>query len=157
MICGGAAVSIYTGNENDSSDIDFVSAADRKRIERALMSIGFEKSKSKNFSRAGTRITIELAGSFPMIGDSYVARPGTIAPKGEEIKIFTPTQTVMDRLSHFILWHDRQALRHAVEVARRHPIDLADVEAWAAKEQATPKYEYFLAELKRVGPLGKNG
>ncbi len=61
-----------------------------------------------------------------------------IATEYGPVRIITPTQAVMDRLTSYIHWKDPQALDQAVMVAKRHDIDWAQVNAWADCEGAPP-------------------
>jgi hypothetical protein len=40
----------------------------------------------------------------------------------------------MDRLAGYFHWNDRQGLEQAIAVARRHPVNLIDIERWARDE-----------------------
>ncbi|MHB1342372.1 MAG: hypothetical protein ACYC77_10325 [Coriobacteriia bacterium] len=46
----------------------------------------------------------------------------------------TPTQSVMDRLTHYFAWGDRQALDQAIMIARRHPLDWDELSRWITQE-----------------------
>lgn len=43
FLSGGAVVTIYSENEYQSWDLDFISHADRKKIKKVMESIGFKK------------------------------------------------------------------------------------------------------------------
>jgi hypothetical protein len=49
VLSGGAVVSIYTQNEYESNDLDFISSADIKSIAAALEKIGFQKTAGRHF------------------------------------------------------------------------------------------------------------
>jgi regulator of extracellular matrix RemA (YlzA/DUF370 family) len=52
------------------------------------------------------------------------------------LRIITPTQSVMDRLAHYVAWNDSQAFDQAVMVAKRCVIDWDEIERWAEQEGA---------------------
>ncbi len=107
-LSGGAAVSIYTENEYESNDLDFVTAA---RREAPL--------------QFGNR-TVDH-DEIPMLE----------TPWGP-LRVITPTQCVMDRLAAYWHWQDRQSWDQAVMVARHREVDYRALEAYARGEGASP-------------------
>lgn len=67
------------------------------------------------------------------------------------LRIVTPTQSVMDRLSHYVAWHDNQALDQAVMVARRCEIEWEALAAWVEREGAPVQ---VLERLRTKASLG---
>ena len=60
VLSGGAVVSIYTSNEYESKDLDFVSSGDIKSIERSLSTIGFTKSSGRHFVHPESEYFVEF-------------------------------------------------------------------------------------------------
>lgn len=63
---------------------------------------------------------------------------------GVEVKMFSPTQAVMDRLIAFFVENDRQCLDQALWIAESQPVDLPTVERWAKAERHEEKFRIFL-------------
>lgn len=63
----------------------------------------------------------------------------TIQTQFGPLRIITPTQSVMDRLSAYVSWNDNQAFAQAAMVAARHDIDWGALRDWARREQGDDK------------------
>lgn len=153
VLSGGAVVSIYTDNEYESSDLDFISPDSTSRIAEAMASLGF-KREGRMFSHPRTRFFVEFPAGPLAIGDELI-RPAEVGEKriaAGTIRLLTPTQCVMDRLAAYFHWHDLQSLDQAIMVASSQPISIAKVRAWAKREGADEKFSKFkqaLAARKR--------
>jgi len=154
---GGAVCAIYTNNQNQSSDIDFVSADSYEKLEAALAKIGFVNDESRNFIRRKNlkgdirdMIFMDYVGLGTQIGEENVPKIelAKLKYKQIQISILTPTQTVMDRLSKFMYHTDTDALNHAVAVAKKYPVNFEKVKKWCDGENRAKAYEFFLARLK---------
>jgi hypothetical protein len=152
VLSGGAVVSIYTNNEYESSDLDFISPASTSRIAEAIAPLGFTR-RGRMFSHPRTRFFVEFPAGPLSIGDELIraTEVGERRTAAGMIKLLTPTQCVMDRLAAYFHWNDLQSLDQAVMVASRQKISLAKVEAWAKREGAGAKLVKFkqLAARKR--------
>lgn len=133
-LSGGAAVSIYSENEYQSADLDFVTSVRNSVIAKALEPLGFTfKTGSRDFTHPDLSFTVEFPPG-PLAFDDEIepAQGGVeINTRYGPIRIISATQCVKDRLSHFIHWGDRQALDQAVMVARRQHVDWPEAERWA--------------------------
>jgi hypothetical protein len=149
VLSGGGVVTIYSENEYQSDDLDFISPADSQRLAETMAELGFSK-QGRNFEHPNTYYLVEFPPSPLMIGEQYVDyRECTVQKVGElELHILTPTLCVMDRLAGFYHWSDRQNLDQAVMVAKRHPIDLDKVKVWSKKEGKIEKYQEFIDSLE---------
>ena len=58
VLVGGAVVSIYTDNEYESKDLDFISPADHKKITKIMHSLGFS---AEGKIKVGTTTVILLS------------------------------------------------------------------------------------------------
>lgn len=149
VLSGGAAVSVYSENEYASVDLDFVTSARNVTIAKALEPHGFVHSKGrKELVHPDSDFTIEFPPG-PLAFGATVAETadGTVVnTEFGALRIVTPTQSVMDRLAHFVAWNDNQAFDQAAMVARRCPVDWTQLERWAEHEGAPAS---VLDRLKR--------
>jgi hypothetical protein len=148
VLVGGSVVSIYTNNKYESRDLDFISPADHKKITQAMSELGFE-SAGKDFVHPSTSFTVEFPTGPLAIGDDLpVQAEGHMKVSGVTIKMFSPTQSVMDRLTWFYFSNDRQCLDQAIWIAQKHPIDIEKVKQWSARERQEEKLQVFLNRIK---------
>lgn len=101
VLSGGAVVSIYTNNEYESKDLDFISSSDIKAIEKALISIGFTKSSGRHFTHPDTEYFVEFPKPPLAIGDMPIKEWATQNKKAGRLQLLTPTHSVMDRLAGY--------------------------------------------------------
>ncbi len=149
VLVGGSVVSIYTQNKYESHDLDFISPAAHDRIVAAMSELGFV-AKGKYFLHPKTEFTVEFPTGPIGIGDDQPVEPeGRITVNGVEIKLLSPTQSVMDRLISFFVFNDRQCLDQAVWIAQSHPVNMDKIRDWARRERYEDKLAVF---LNRAGP-----
>jgi hypothetical protein len=141
VLSGGAAVTIYSDNKYESVDLDFITSARNTAIAKALEPLGFfHASGRKDLVHPNTEYCVEFPPGPLAFGDSLASESdATVAetPFGP-LRIVTPTQSVMDRLAHYVAWKDNQTFDQAAMVASRHEIDWAEVERWVEREGAAP-------------------
>lgn len=146
VLSGGAAVSLYSDARYQTVDLDFVTAATRDRLIPAMASIGFSPEMDVNHKQlAGRYFThpeVEWVIEFPAAPVAF----GETEIRMEEIKaletkvgtlrIISPTQCVMDRLTWHFHGNDPQAAKQArmVITAQAAHINWSELEAWAEKE-----------------------
>jgi hypothetical protein len=148
VLVGGSVVSIYTNNKYSSNDLDFISPAAHKRIAEAMSELGFIAA-GKDFVHPKTEFTVEFPTGPVAIGDDQPVTPeGSITVDGVQIKMLSPTQSVMDRLISFFVFDDRQCLDQAVWIAQNHPIDFDKVREWATRERYESKLQIFLQRAR---------
>ena len=139
VLSGGAAVSLYGENEYESVDLDFITSARNADIAKAVEPLGFKYSEGKkDLVHASSEYTIEFPPGPLAFGNTFVSEQTTSIVETEfgPLRIITPTQSVMDRLAHYVSWHDSQAFDQAVMVARRCRIDWDEMERWVERESA---------------------
>ena len=139
VLSGGAAVSLYGENEYESVDLDFITSARNADIAKAVEPLGFRYSEGKrDLVHASSEFTIEFPPGPLAFGNTYVGEQTTaIVETGfGPLRVITPTQSVMDRLAHYVSWHDNQAFDQAVMVAKRCRIDWDEIERWVEQEGA---------------------
>lgn len=147
VLSGGAVVSIYTHNEYESKDLDFISSSDIKVIENALDEIGFKKSSGRHFVHANTEYFVEFPKPPLAIGNMLINEWATQNNKAGQLQLLTPTHSVMDRLAGYFHWNDKQNLDQALMIAKRHPVKIKEIERWAKSEDAIEKFEIFQKKL----------
>ncbi len=150
VLSGGAVVSIYSKNEYESGDLDFISGAGLDRISVVMEGLGFTR-KGRCFLHGETTYFVEFPPGPLAIGDELIKSDDVAEKKTKEgnIRLLTPTQCVMDRLAAYFHWGDLQSLDQAVMVAQRQKISLAKLEAWAKKEGMADKLAIFKERVKK--------
>lgn len=155
VLTGGAVVSIYTENRYMSYDADFISPTDQKTIIKAMQDLGFEKH-GKDFRHKETNFFVEFPTGPLAIGNKLIQAEAELDFKGYKLRLLSPTQSVMDRLSAYFHWNDLQCLDQAVWVAANHPVEMNKVKAWAKQEREEEKFNIFLKNLKNNSTSSRN-
>ncbi len=150
VLSGGSVVSIYTENEYQSRDLDFVSYETIKDIEPAMATIGFKKTEGRHFKHPDTDFYVEFPPAPLALGNQPVREWEKMRTKRGVIHLLSPTQCVMDRLAGYYAWKDRQNLEQAILVAKRHPVHLKEIETWSEAEGASEEFQIFLKRLKQA-------
>ena len=145
VLSGGAAVSIYSENEYESYDLDFVPVGLARRVDHVMASLGFEKQR-RHWVHEKTRYWVEFPSGPVAIGEEIIHDFAERRGASGVLRLLHPTECVMDRLTWFIHNADTQCLEQAVQVAMRHPIKLKRIERWAAAE--APNGSVRLREFK---------
>lgn len=119
VLVGGACVSIYTEEQHVSHDLDFISPYSHEAITNALAEIGFQK-EGRYFVHPQSKMYVEFPSGPIAIGHQLPVKPeGQIKAKNT-VKMYSPTQCVMDRLAAWFHWNDRRSLIHALWVCEKH-------------------------------------
>lgn len=147
VLTGGAVVSVYTKNQYESSDLDFVTDVDMKKVEQALSKIGFIKKAGKHFIHPSSKYFVEFLFPPLAVGDERINKPEIISKDNKKLILLPPTYSVMDRLAAYFYWDDKQGLDQAVMVAKKQIIDLNKIKKWAIKEDQKEKFNNFLKRL----------
>ena len=148
-LTGGACVAIYTGTYS-SKDADFIveGRVRQRDLDDALAEVGFER-RGAQYVHPETDFYVEFPPGPLSIGEDLAIRPVQLAVVGDAAAFgLSPTDCCRDRLAAYYHWDDRQALRLAVEVARRHAVHFETIEAWSDGEGMRQKYAEFLRALK---------
>jgi hypothetical protein len=149
VLSGGAVVSIYSENEYESFDLDFVRTGLSRKVDEVMTGLGFEKAE-RHWTHPESRYWVEFPPGPVQVGDSVVTEFAERRTPVGTLRLLMPTECVMDRLAGYYHWSDEQCLDQAIAVARRHPIDLERLGEWSIGEPATSKFEQFLARLQRA-------
>ena len=151
FLSGGAVVSIYSNNEFESYDLDFVSFADRRKIKSVMAGLGFIQDRSRLFRHPDSPYMVEFPGTAMVIGEEPINEFAERVVDGKTLKLLTPTDCVKDRLAAYIHWGDRQGLEQAALVARQHPCKLSSIEAFCRNEGSPKAFQDFEAKLEELG------
>lgn len=136
-LSGGGAVSLYSENEYESFDLDFVSSGSSHVIAEAIAPLGFRfETGTREFRSPDTDYYAEFPPGPLAFGESIVSDrdASTIITEFGPIRIVTPTQSVMDRLAAYVAWNDNQALDQAVMVASRQTVEWSALREWCGRE-----------------------
>lgn len=148
VLSGGAVVSIYTENQYESGDLDFISSANIKSIADAIGSLGFVR-RGRMFSHPRTPLFVEFPAGPLAIGDQLISATEVAERRtaAGTLRLLTPTQCVMDRLAAYFHWNDLQSLDQALMVASNQSVNISRLEDWAKREGAGEKLETFKKRL----------
>jgi hypothetical protein len=141
-LSGGAAVSIYSDNQYQSKDLDFVTAAMLADVSPVLGALGFVHMgvpRMSQFSHPLVEWYVEFPPTPISFGHLYVTHEqcAIIELPAGRLRIVTPTQSVMDRLAAAIAWTDAQSREQAILVAANQEIDWKELRRWYANEGET--------------------
>lgn len=148
VLVGGAVVSVYTDGAYRSGDLDFiVNSYFDTDLKKHMMEIGFEQEGRHFVHPKIKHIFVEFPGKPPIgIGEDYSIVPDEIQVEGQKIKIYSPTDSVKDRLATYIYFKDREGLEQAVLVGKKHPVNKGEIKRWCVGE----KYPEVFDEWERL-------
>lgn len=149
IMVGGSVVSIYSDNQYQSKNIDFISSGDHRFINLAMSELGFKKQKI-DFIHPDTEFSIKFpAGPLALGEEVPVNSEGEIQILGVKIQLLSPTQSIMDRLTNFFYFHDRECLDHALLIYQHQQksVDIPRIQSWSENGGETEKFEVFLNRL----------
>lgn len=149
VLTGGACASLYTKGAYHSEDLDFIlrGPVSRARLDQAMREAGFARRGDQYF-HARVPFFVEFPPGPLAIGKDFEIRPVEYRVGRIGVPALSPTDSCRDRLAAFYHWSDRQSLRVAVDIARRHPVDLESIRRWSLEEGFAPAFEEFRAELR---------
>jgi hypothetical protein len=136
-LSGAAAVSIYSHNEYESFDLDFITNARNEALAKAMAELGFRRVPgARAFDHPESDFYVEFPPGPLAFGETVVSDGDVplLQTAFGPLRVITPTQSIMDRLAAYVHWSDRQALDQAIIVARRQRIDWDALEEWARRE-----------------------
>ena len=150
FLSGGAVVSIYSNNQFESLDLDFVSFGGRRKIKAVMEKLGFLQDKSRLFRHPHSVYMVGFPGTALVIGDEPIREFAERVVEGKTLKLLTPTDCVKDRLAAYIHGGDRQGLEQAALVASQHACNFAQVEKFCKTEGATSAFQELEARLMAI-------
>lgn len=149
VLSGGSVVTIYSDNEYQSHDLDFVTAEKINDLNAVMSSLGFEKQSGRHFAHSSSKWFVEFPSAPLAVGNEPVRKWDQLKTNAGVIQILTPTQSVMDRLAGYYAWKDKQNFDQAVMVASRHPVDISKIKSWSKAENELEKFEQFVEAVKQ--------
>lgn len=140
-LSGGAAVSIYTENRYVSQDLDFVTIALVNELKIALIPLGFTHAGQPRlsvFDHPNTKLYLEFPPAPLSFGGTYVDPSQCAILKTDvgDLRIITPTHSVMDRLIAAAAWNEPQSLAQALLIVEHQQknIDWEELDRWVGCE-----------------------
>lgn len=156
-LSGGATVSIYSENRYESADLDFATVAVVRELKAALEPLGFKQTgrpRLSVFEHPQTTWYLEFPPAPLSFGGTYVdPSQCTLLETGlGNLRIVSPTHSVMDRLIAAVAWHEPQSLEQALLVAeyQHDKIDWDELDRWASAEGIINDKE-IMELYKKVG------
>lgn len=150
VLCGGSVVSIYSDNEYQSADLDFVTAADHAGLTTAMRTIGFSRAHGRYYEHPDCDFIVEFPSAPVALGSEVVETWSRLPTPTGEIELLSPTQCVKDRLAAFYHWNDRQCLDQATMVARRHNVKMVDIARWSEAEGMSERFKEFRTAVTKA-------
>ena len=147
VLSGGSVVTIYSDNEYQSFDLDFVTTERMNRLEDVMASIGYQRASGRHFEHPSSRYLVEFPSGPLSVGDEVLRDTGRVTTPVGTIRLLTPTQCVMDRLASYYHWSDPQGLEQALMVAKRHEVILDDLKNWSIREGHAAGFDRFKQRL----------
>jgi len=143
-LSGGGAASIYSNNEYQSKDLDFVTASMLADVRPVMEGLGFEYTGTghlSEFKHPQVEWFVEFVPAPLTFGEHTVRHEDCASIRLEHgvLQVITATQSVMDRLAASIHWNDPQSRDQALAIARHQKIDWAELEVWFAGEGQDPE------------------
>ena len=145
-LSGGAVVSIYSDGEYVSYDLDFIPLGLARKVDSAMLSLGFEK-RQRHWIHPQSRYWVEFPPGPVAIGEETIRTFAERETRMGVLRLLAPTECVMDRLAWYIHDADTQCLEQALQVATLHPVDLKRIERWACGER--PRGEERFREFEQ--------
>jgi hypothetical protein len=149
VLTGGACAALYTGGRFPSFDLDFiiVSGAILRDLDTAMEEAGFTR-KGDHYAHPGAQYIVEFPRGPLGVGSDLDVRPVGLKISRTKILALSPTDSCRDRLAAFYFWGDRQSLRTAVEIAKRHRVRMKRIEEWSLREGFKTAFEEFRSLLQ---------
>lgn len=151
ILVGGAVVSIYSEGAYESGDLDFIiDGWVDKKLPEVMAKIGFKKGPTRHYRHPKCgHLFVEFPTPPCAIGDDYDIIPEEIKSEGVNIKVFSPTDCIRDRLASYIHDNARECLDQAALVANRQQFNHEKVRKWCESEGAPQVYQELLDLIKK--------
>ena len=148
VLTGGACASLYSDSAYTSYDLDFIIRAGghQRVLDAALAAIGFRRD-GDHYVHPDSRFFVEFPRGPLAISDDIDIRPVNLKVGRTTTLALSATDACRDRLAAFYYWSDRQSLKAAIEIARRHPVRMAAIRRWSERENQLERFEEFRTAL----------
>ena len=145
VLSGGACVSIYSSNQYQSYDLDFIETGYTKRhyLKAAMEEIGFFE-QDRYFKRDDCEFFVEFPTGPLAVGSEPIREIISLKFPTGELRIISPTESVKDRLAAYYFWGDLQSLEQAVIIVRQNDINLMEVKRWSRVEDKLDLFNNFI-------------
>ena len=150
VLLGGGAAAYYAPKAYETRDLDFVLPFELFGMTDASLvsDLGFSKSKTEGtYENPDIPFTLEVIQGPLAIGEESLTAFSSFRHKDLVLHVLSVTDSVKDRLSHAIHFHDLNSARQAAEVAKVNKIDLDSIKKWCEAEDGTKIFEIFEAFL----------
>jgi hypothetical protein len=149
VLTGGACATIYSAGAYQSHDLDFIirDGGGRKALDAAMAAAGFTRDHDR-YVHAATDFYVEFPRGPLSIGDDVDITPVELKVGRGRTLALSATDACRDRLAAFYHWSDRQSLRSAVAIARRHRVRMAVIERWSIREGQAARFAEFRSSLR---------
>lgn len=159
-LSGGAAVSIYSENRYESSDLDFVTAAGIAELKSVLEPLGFVctgQPRLSVFEYPNIHWYLEFPPGPLSFGGTYfgLSDCAMLNTRFGSLRIISATQSIMDRLAAASAWDEPQSLEQAALVAEHQlaQIDWQQLAQWVRNE-GIADHRFVVEFYKRIKQLG---
>jgi len=152
VLTGSACAAIYVGAAIKPRVINFVIGEYTSgELDGTMKKLGFQRSSMNHYESKNSPYDVVFSPPPLAVGDDVVRDIATAQARPGKFMLLSPTDCVRQRLSMFYRWGDVDAFAEAVEVARRHEIDLDLVKRWSQWEWCSDKFEEFISAIKNKG------
>lgn len=154
VLTGSACAAVYVGPSLKPAAINLViDEYTASEIEQAMKRLGFARSSMNHYESKRAPFDVIFSPPPLAVGDDVVREIVTAQARPGKFKMLNPTDCVRQRLSMFYRWGDAEAFSEAVEVARRHEIDMELIKRWSEWEWCADKYGEFVSALAKAGKV----
>jgi hypothetical protein len=151
VLTGRACAAIYAGSAIKPRAIDFVvDEYSVNQLDDAMNEVGFADAGGHTYTNKRCPLDVVFLPPPLAVGDDIVRQVAALRTREGPILILSPTDSVRERLAAYYQWGDREALAEALQVARRHEVDLALVKRWSEHEWFADRYAEFVGMLQET-------
>lgn len=149
ILVGGACVTIYSQNQYQSYDLDFVAFEDMKKVKKVLNELGFSE-KAGYFQHPKCKWIVEFVSSPVAVGKEIIRDFENVKVATGTIKMLRIEDSIKDRPASYYHWDDRQGLEQAIKVCIGNKINFKEIENWSNQEGFKKKFLEFIERLKKM-------
>jgi len=150
VLVGGSVVSIYSGEQYVTDDLDFVSYRPLKTIGPVMEKLGWTMIGNRAV-HPGQALYVQFCAPPLAVGREPVT-PVQVGTGVAAIPTLSPTDCVLDRLMKYYHWNDEQGLDQAVLVSRHRKVDLGRIREVSRREGKLDLYKVFEARARARPP-----
>ena len=138
VVVGGSAITAHVPDVYTSMDIDFAvtSGLDRRKISRALLSLGFHE-RGRVFENPETVYVLDFVADTPYIDQRAISEYVDLSTSAGTFSVYRIEDAIADRVAAFIHWSDSESL----DVAERTVAAARERISWQFLETALSQIE----------------